>query len=170
MNGFGHLHSTQSRYFVFLTTVRCRFHLWKQTSSCSQFFPSVALRIYPCLTLPLTTAAYIPFIFSNRQNYSVLPYLLKKLNLFGLHWVFLALGWWVYWGFEPCYIHKIFLNLLATACICSIDISILILHTAPQQLSGRLFQLEHSLEILFSLEELCNVYTESYLPSADPTT
>lgn len=38
MNGFDHLHSTQSRYFVFLTTVHCGFHLWKQTSTCSQLF------------------------------------------------------------------------------------------------------------------------------------
>lgn len=46
----------------------------------------------------------------------------------------------------------------------------LIVLTVLQQLSGRSFQLEHSLAILFSLEELCNIYTESYLPSADPTT
>lgn len=79
--------------------------------------------------------------------------------------VFLGTRLWVYF-----YIHKILLSLLATACICSIDISMLIFLTVLQQLSGRSFQLEHSLEILFSLEELCNIYTESYLPSADPTT
>lgn len=83
MNGFGHLHSTKSRYSVFLTTVHCRFHLWKQTSPCSQFFSSAALRIYPHLTLPLNSAAYISLfklmellcsaVFFNETKSSVQP-------------------------------------------------------------------------------------------------